>query len=224
MVHVRSRWGAFPPGWFLSGLDTPQWTPCLSNSDSVGILDLAHAELYKIGTRTTDVMLEILHLNWKEVISIDGSSNQEFSEDECKRLRQRATTIGGKLTRLHSGPIRTIVMPLLFVCSSCDQQICLKGTPKTTITLSMSRMRMEAEKSINETCASPFAFYWVGTTYATHFLTKDRPKPISNSSEQEQRMGMLTLTRFCGRFFLDRNLRIEIQMVDLEAWTLEPME
>ncbi|CAN6680430.1 unnamed protein product [Malus baccata var. baccata] len=46
------------------------------------------AEPYKVGTRTTDVKLEILNLNKKEVISIDEISNQEFSQDECKRLRQ----------------------------------------------------------------------------------------------------------------------------------------
>ncbi|CAJ2646518.1 unnamed protein product [Trifolium pratense] len=46
------------------------------------------AEPYKIGTRTTDIKLEILNLNRKEVIPIDEISNQEFSEDECKRLRQ----------------------------------------------------------------------------------------------------------------------------------------
>ncbi|KAK7367329.1 hypothetical protein VNO80_09338 [Phaseolus coccineus] len=46
------------------------------------------AEPYKIGTRTTDIKLEILNLNRKEVISIAEISNQEFSEDECKRLRQ----------------------------------------------------------------------------------------------------------------------------------------
>lgn len=45
-------------------------------------------EPYKIGTRETDVMLEILNLNKKEVISIDGISNQKFSQDECERLRQ----------------------------------------------------------------------------------------------------------------------------------------
>lgn len=38
------------------------------------------AEPYKIGTRTTDIKLEILNLNRKEVISIDEISNQEFSE------------------------------------------------------------------------------------------------------------------------------------------------
>ncbi|CAI8588620.1 unnamed protein product [Vicia faba] len=46
------------------------------------------AEPYKIGTKTTNIKLEILNLNRKEVISIDEISNQEFSEDECKRLRQ----------------------------------------------------------------------------------------------------------------------------------------
>ncbi|KAL9328249.1 hypothetical protein ACSQ67_003252 [Phaseolus vulgaris] len=46
------------------------------------------AEPYKIGTRTTNIKLEILNLNRKEVISIAEISNQEFSEDECKRLRQ----------------------------------------------------------------------------------------------------------------------------------------
>ncbi|XP_061345592.1 zinc finger CCCH domain-containing protein 44 [Gastrolobium bilobum] len=46
------------------------------------------AEPYRIGTRMTDIKLEISNLNRKEVISIDEISNQEFSEDECKRLRQ----------------------------------------------------------------------------------------------------------------------------------------
>ncbi|XVF17984.1 hypothetical protein REPUB_Repub10bG0172500 [Reevesia pubescens] len=47
------------------------------------------AEPYKIGERTTDVMLEILNLDKKEVVSIDGISNQEFVEDECQRLHER---------------------------------------------------------------------------------------------------------------------------------------
>nr|KYP66892.1 Zinc finger CCCH domain-containing protein 44 [Cajanus cajan] len=46
------------------------------------------AQPYKIGTRTTDIKLEILNLNRKEVIPIGEISNQEFSEDECKRLRE----------------------------------------------------------------------------------------------------------------------------------------
>ncbi|CAA3013209.1 zinc finger CCCH domain-containing 44-like [Olea europaea subsp. europaea] len=46
------------------------------------------AEPYKIGDRTTDIMLEVMNLNKKEVIAIDAISNQEFSEDECRRLRQ----------------------------------------------------------------------------------------------------------------------------------------
>ncbi|KAH9618093.1 hypothetical protein KSS87_015998 [Heliosperma pusillum] len=46
------------------------------------------AEPYKVGKRTTDVMLEILNLDKTETIPFDTISSQEFSEDECKRLRQ----------------------------------------------------------------------------------------------------------------------------------------
>ncbi|KAI3451032.1 hypothetical protein Pfo_007697 [Paulownia fortunei] len=46
------------------------------------------AEPYKIGDKTADVMLEVLNLDKKEVVSIDAISNQEFTEDECRRLRQ----------------------------------------------------------------------------------------------------------------------------------------
>lgn len=38
------------------------------------------AKPYKLGERNTDVMLEILNLDKKEVISIDGISNQNFCE------------------------------------------------------------------------------------------------------------------------------------------------
>lgn len=37
-------------------------------------------ESYNVVTKATDVMLEILNLDKKEVISIDGISNQEFSQ------------------------------------------------------------------------------------------------------------------------------------------------
>ncbi|KAG5530265.1 hypothetical protein RHGRI_030586 [Rhododendron griersonianum] len=43
---------------------------------------------YKIGEKTADFVLEILNLDKKETISIDVISNQAFSEDECRRLRQ----------------------------------------------------------------------------------------------------------------------------------------
>ncbi|KAJ8543865.1 hypothetical protein K7X08_025483 [Anisodus acutangulus] len=46
------------------------------------------AEPYKLGKRTTDVVLEILNLNKTEVLSINTISNQDFTEEECKRLRQ----------------------------------------------------------------------------------------------------------------------------------------
>lgn len=53
-------------------------------TDCAGISKVA--EPYKIGTRTTDIKLEILNLNRKEVISIDEISNQEFSEVNRKLL------------------------------------------------------------------------------------------------------------------------------------------
>ncbi|KZV16987.1 zinc finger CCCH domain-containing protein 44-like [Dorcoceras hygrometricum] len=46
------------------------------------------AEPYKIGEKTTDVMLEVLNLNKKEVVSLDAISNSAATEDECRRLRQ----------------------------------------------------------------------------------------------------------------------------------------
>ncbi|MCD7456485.1 hypothetical protein HAX54_031923 [Datura stramonium] len=46
------------------------------------------AEPYKLGKRSTDIVLEILNLNKTEVLSIDTISNQDFTEEECKRLRQ----------------------------------------------------------------------------------------------------------------------------------------
>ncbi|CAM0952595.1 unnamed protein product [Alopecurus aequalis] len=46
------------------------------------------AEMYKCGKKTTDITLEILNLDKKEVVTIDITSNQEFTEEECKRLRQ----------------------------------------------------------------------------------------------------------------------------------------
>ncbi|KAK7820219.1 zinc finger ccch domain-containing protein 19 [Quercus suber] len=67
-------------------------------------------EPYKIGERTTDVMLEILNLDKKEVISIEGISNQEFSEDECKRLRQSIKC--GLIKQLNVGEIQTKAMTL----------------------------------------------------------------------------------------------------------------
>ncbi|GAB2279482.1 hypothetical protein Dimus_014121 [Dionaea muscipula] len=46
------------------------------------------AEPYKSGDKTTDVILKILNLNKIEDVTIDAISNQEFSEDECRRLRR----------------------------------------------------------------------------------------------------------------------------------------
>ncbi|XP_011090432.1 zinc finger CCCH domain-containing protein 44-like isoform X2 [Sesamum indicum] len=46
------------------------------------------AEPYIISNRTADVMLEVLNLDNKEVVSMDAISNQEFTKDECRQLRQ----------------------------------------------------------------------------------------------------------------------------------------
>ncbi|KAL5200920.1 hypothetical protein ABZP36_035274 [Zizania latifolia] len=45
-------------------------------------------EPYKCGKKTTDITLEILNLDKRDVITVDITSNQEFTEEECKRLRQ----------------------------------------------------------------------------------------------------------------------------------------
>ncbi|XP_011025907.1 PREDICTED: zinc finger CCCH domain-containing protein 44 [Populus euphratica] len=68
------------------------------------------AASYKVGTKTTDDMLEILNLDKKEVISIDGISNQDFSEGECKRLRQSIKC--GLIKRLTVGEIQKRAMAI----------------------------------------------------------------------------------------------------------------
>lgn len=62
------------------------------------------AEMYKCGKKTTDITLEILNLDKKEFITIDITSNQEFTEEECKRLRQSIKC--GLIARLTVGEIQ----------------------------------------------------------------------------------------------------------------------
>ncbi|KAL6494795.1 hypothetical protein OROGR_031595 [Orobanche gracilis] len=61
------------------------------------------ADPYKIGKKSTDTMVEILNLDKTEIISIDTISNQEFTEEECKRLRQSIKC--GLIRRLIVGEI-----------------------------------------------------------------------------------------------------------------------
>ncbi|XP_039036141.1 zinc finger CCCH domain-containing protein 19-like [Hibiscus syriacus] len=68
------------------------------------------AEPYKVGKRTTDYLLEILNLNKTEAVSIDIISNQEFTEDECKRLRQSIKC--GLINRLTVGDIQEKAMAI----------------------------------------------------------------------------------------------------------------
>ncbi|XP_050209809.1 zinc finger CCCH domain-containing protein 44-like isoform X2 [Mercurialis annua] len=65
---------------------------------------------YGVGTRTTDVMLEILNLNKTETVSIEGVSNQDISEDECRRLRQSINC--GLFKRFKVGEIQEKAMAL----------------------------------------------------------------------------------------------------------------
>jgi chromatin remodeling complex protein RSC6 len=62
------------------------------------------AERYNVGKKTTDCALEISNLDKKEVITMDTISNQDFTEEECKRLRQSMKL--GLITRLKVGDIQ----------------------------------------------------------------------------------------------------------------------
>ncbi|XP_061368358.1 zinc finger CCCH domain-containing protein 19-like [Gastrolobium bilobum] len=68
------------------------------------------AEPYKVGKRMADILLEILNLNKTEIVSIDIISNQEFTEDECKRLRQSIKC--GLINRLTVGDIQDKALAL----------------------------------------------------------------------------------------------------------------
>ncbi|XP_062200991.1 uncharacterized protein LOC133903589 [Phragmites australis] len=61
------------------------------------------AERYSVGKKTTDYALEISNLDKKEVITMDTISNQDFTEEECKRLRQSMKF--GLITQLKVGDI-----------------------------------------------------------------------------------------------------------------------
>ncbi|GAA0143652.1 hypothetical protein LIER_04285 [Lithospermum erythrorhizon] len=66
---------------------------------------------YKVGSKTVDVVLEVLNLAKKEAIAIDSISNQEFSQDECRRLRQSIRC--GLVKHLTVGDIQKKAMELL---------------------------------------------------------------------------------------------------------------
>ncbi|XP_019230729.1 PREDICTED: zinc finger CCCH domain-containing protein 44-like isoform X1 [Nicotiana attenuata] len=65
---------------------------------------------YKIGDKTADVLLVVLNLNKKEAVAIESISNQNFSEDECRRLRQIIKC--GLVKRLTIGEIQKKAMEL----------------------------------------------------------------------------------------------------------------
>ncbi|KAI3901425.1 hypothetical protein MKW92_040211, partial [Papaver armeniacum] len=70
----------------------------------VQVVGIGKGKAYEIGKQKTDVMLEILNLNKTEEESIDRISSQDFSEDECKRLRQSIKC--GLIGRLTVGDIQ----------------------------------------------------------------------------------------------------------------------
>ncbi|KAJ6825873.1 zinc finger CCCH domain-containing protein 19-like [Iris pallida] len=61
-------------------------------------------EKYKTGRKATDYTLEILNLDKTEVVTIDTISNQEFTEEECRRLRQSVKC--GLINRLTVGDVQ----------------------------------------------------------------------------------------------------------------------
>jgi hypothetical protein len=66
---------------------------------------------YKIGNRSLDVTLKVLNLGNQEDVSVDViSNNQDFSEEECRDLRQNI--ICGHLERWTVGEIRAKAMSL----------------------------------------------------------------------------------------------------------------
>ncbi|KAI4297677.1 hypothetical protein L6164_037558 [Bauhinia variegata] len=93
------------------------------------------SEPYKVGKRTTDILLEILNLNKTEIVSIDIISNQEFKEDECKRLRQSIKC--GLINRLTVGDIQEKALTL--------QEVRVKDWLETEI-LRLSHLRDRASE------------------------------------------------------------------------------
>ncbi|XP_062217057.1 uncharacterized protein LOC133917099 isoform X2 [Phragmites australis] len=61
-------------------------------------------EKYSIGKKMTNFALEILNLDKKEIIAMDTISNQDFTEEECKRLRQSMKC--GLISRLKVGDVQ----------------------------------------------------------------------------------------------------------------------
>ncbi|MCL7041688.1 hypothetical protein MKW94_018101 [Papaver nudicaule] len=70
----------------------------------VQVVGIGRGKPYDVGKEKTEVMLEILNLNKTEEESIDRISSQDFSEDECKRLRQSIKC--GLIGRLTVGDIQ----------------------------------------------------------------------------------------------------------------------
>ncbi|KAL9229638.1 hypothetical protein vseg_005086 [Gypsophila vaccaria] len=67
-------------------------------------------KLYKLGDQMVNIMLKILNLNKVEDVTINAISDREFSEDECRRLRQSIKL--GLVERMTVGEIQEKAMAL----------------------------------------------------------------------------------------------------------------
>lgn len=76
----------FSQHFSLPSVSTYRCLICTSNISLISDIHICYSgtikatQPYKIGDKTADIMLEVLHLDMKEVVSIDAISNQEFTE------------------------------------------------------------------------------------------------------------------------------------------------
>ncbi|KAL0344311.1 UNVERIFIED_CONTAM: Zinc finger CCCH domain-containing protein 44 [Sesamum angustifolium] len=156
------------------------------------------AEPYKIGDRTADVMLEVLNLDKKEVVSIDAISNQEFTEDECRRLRQSIRC--GLVKQFTVGEVQTKAMALQpvrindLLKSPEERQRRLSEVPEVHADPKMSP-DYESEEDARSCENSTKGFSVICNYYAAEYVRpsysgfpRNRRKPISpNKKGKEER-------------------------------------
>ncbi|KAL8143394.1 hypothetical protein V2J09_016426 [Rumex salicifolius] len=93
------------------------------------------AEPYKIGDKSVDIILKILNLDKIEDVRIDAISNQDFSEDECRRLRQSIKC--GLVERLTVGGVHDKAVAL--------QEVRIRDVLETEV-LKLNHLRDRAKK------------------------------------------------------------------------------
>ncbi|GAB2282803.1 hypothetical protein Dimus_017338 [Dionaea muscipula] len=108
------------------------------------------AEPYKTGNKTADFMLKIFNLSKVEDVTIDAVSNQEFSEDECRRLRQSMKC--GLAARMTVGEIQEKALALQIVrvddeCLRFDIVMLVKLMVHYLFDIVVGSRKIEAESS-----------------------------------------------------------------------------